>query len=52
MWSVVSCSGHVRKVNLGIRIVGYREKGTVKGSMTEKEMRGFRKRLVCGMKTK
>lgn len=31
---------------------GDREKGTVNGSMSEKEMRGFRKRLVCGMKTK
>lgn len=28
------------------------EKGTVKGSVSEKEMRGFRKRLVCGMKKK
>lgn len=29
---------------------GNGEKGTVKGSMSEKEIRGFKKQLVCGTK--
>lgn len=31
---------------------GYEEKKTVKGSMSAKEMNGFREKIACGMKDK